>query len=115
MVSAEPWPCIDAPADYRLETVCLGAVTHVRFLDQDGLLAASGYAAETSEVFVYDRIETAADHQRKGLGSAVMSALSAAKRSPATVEILVATDDGRRLYKRFGWRVISAYSTATIP
>ena len=115
MVAAKPWPHIGAPTGYCLETVSSGAVTHVRVLDQGGLLAASGYAAETADVFVYDRIETAPGHGRKGLGSAVMSALSAAKRSPATVEILVATDDGRRLYKRFGWRVISAYSTATIP
>lgn len=81
----------------------------------DGSLAASGCAAETADVFIYDRIETAPDHRRKGLGMAVMSALRSARKSLAAPQLLVATEDGRSLYENLGWTVIAPFATATIP
>ncbi|TPG54004.1 GNAT family N-acetyltransferase [Sphingomonas glacialis] len=81
----------------------------------DGSLAASGYAVETDGVFAYDRIRTSADHLRRGLGHAVMTALHAERRSAASREILVATDQGRALYTSLGWTVQSAYASALSP
>ncbi len=99
---------------YTIETDRNGAVVAVRVRSGAGDLAASGYAAETPEAFIYDRIETAPEHRRQGVGNAVMAALRGAKRNRDTPELLVATQDGRALYLALGWRTVSAYSTASI-
>lgn len=99
---------------YRIETKCIGMVAEVRILSDSGALAASGYAAETPDVFIYDRIVTAPEHRRKGLGQTVMATLRAAKRRAATIELLVATEEGRALYSTLGWKTISAFSTASL-
>lgn len=103
------------PEGYRLELHQDGPVTQVRIMAGDDDLAACGTAAETAGAFVYDRIETASHHRRKGLGLAVMGALASARNSPATPQLLVATEDGRSLYERLGWTVISPFATAAIP
>lgn len=103
------------PAGYRMELHREGSVTLANIVAPNGDLAANGTAAETMDAFVYDRIETAMDHRRKGLGIAVMSALASAKKSSGSRQLLVATEDGRALYARLGWTVISPFATATIP
>lgn len=103
------------PDGYRMEVHQDGPVTGVRILAPNGDLAASGCAAETTDAFVYDRIETAPDHRRKGLGIVVMGVLGSARKSPTTPGILVATEDGRCLYARLGWKVIAPFAAATIP
>jgi hypothetical protein len=106
---------ISLPDGYTLELDQTGPVTRVHIVAQNGDLAASGSAAETVDAFVYDRIETASDHRRKGLGSVVMSALGSARKSSIAPNLLVATEDGRSLYARLGWTVIAPFATATIP
>lgn len=103
------------PEGYRIELHQTGPVTQVRIIAPQGDLAAIGTAAETAEVFVYDRIETALHHRRKGLGIAVMSALGAAKKSSTCTQLLVATEDGRGLYGTLGWTVLAPFAAATIP
>jgi hypothetical protein len=103
------------PDGYQIERDQTGPITHVRVTAPDTSLAASGYAAEAADVFVYDRIETSPGHQRKGLGAAVMFALGGARQSHAAPQLLVATEDGRKLYTALGWTVLSPYATATIP
>lgn len=102
------------PEGYDLDMARSGAALHARILTGDGDLAASGFAAETADAFVYDRIVTAPLHRRKGLGTAVILALGKAKRG-AVPELLVATPQGRALYESLGWRVVSPYATASIP
>jgi len=70
--------------------------------------------AETADVFIYDRIETAQDHRRKGLGVAVMIALGTARKSLVSPQLLVATGDGRKLYANLGWTVLAPFAAATI-
>jgi hypothetical protein len=103
------------PDGYRIEIHQTGSVIQVNVVAPNGDLAANGTAAETMDAFVYDRIETAWDHRRKGLGIAVMSALESARKSSVCRQLLVATEDGRSLYARLGWTVISPFATATIP
>ena len=67
------------------------------------------------DAFVFDRIETAPSHRRKGLGMAVMHALGSARRLASNPQLLVATEDGRALYARLGWTVITPVATAVIP
>lgn len=99
---------------YRIEVARTGMVIEARILSDAGALAASGYAAETEDAFIYDRIVTAPEHRRKGLGQAVMTALRTTKKQRTKPELLVATEEGRALYSTLGWRTISPYSTASI-
>jgi GNAT superfamily N-acetyltransferase len=102
------------PPGYEMEIYQINAVIAARVLTKDGALAASGYAAEAEGVFVYDRIVTEPPHRRRGLGSAVMQALGARRRSNDARQALVATEEGRGLYRTLGWAVRSPYTTAVI-
>jgi hypothetical protein len=103
------------PNGYRMELHQDGPVTRACVIAPDGDLAASGCAAETADAFIYDRIETAQDHRRKGLGVAVMVALGTARKSSVSPQLLVATGDGRNLYANLGWAVLAPFAAATIP
>ncbi|MCQ4164102.1 hypothetical protein [Tahibacter harae] len=103
------------PDGYRMDVAQAGPVVRACVVAPDGGLAASGCAAETAAVFIYDRIETSPDHRRKGLGAAVMAALGAARNSAATPQLLVATEDGRGLYANLGWMVLAPFAAAVIP
>jgi len=103
------------PDGYRMELHQTGPVTRASIIAPDGNPAASGCMAETADICIYDRIETAQDHRRKGLGAAVMIALGAARRFLASPQLLVATADGRSLYANLGWTVLAPLAAATIP
>ncbi len=103
------------PKGYRMELHQAGPVTRACVIAPDGDLAASGCAAEAADVFIYDRIETAPDHRRQGLGVAVMFALGTARKFPTSPQLLVATEDGRNLYANLGWAVLAPFAAATIP
>jgi GNAT superfamily N-acetyltransferase len=103
------------PAGYTLEVARTGAVTQVRIVADGGELAASAFAAETAEAFIYDRVVTAPGHRRRGLGRVLMAALRQAKQRPAAPELLVATEEGRALYQALGWRTLSIFSTGSLP
>ena len=92
-----------------------GPVITSRIYTSDGALAASGYAVETEQVFIYDRILTETDHRRLGLATAVMAILSSRRRSKASRQVLVATPQGRCLYEELGWEIYSPYTTASLP
>jgi hypothetical protein len=116
MLATAPTP--DAkplPNGYRMELHQAGPVIQACIIAPDGDLAASGCAAETTDVFIYDRIETAQDHRRKGLGLAVMTALGTARKSLVGPQLLVATEDGRNLYTNLGWTVLAPFAAASIP
>ncbi|WP_145960018.1 GNAT family N-acetyltransferase [Lysobacter enzymogenes] len=114
MTAATGTQALPAPDGYTVELYRAGPVARACVVAADGELAASGYAAETADVFVYDRIETAPSHRRKGLGAAVMSALGAARKSRANPQLLVASEDGRALYARLGWTVLAPFAAAVI-
>lgn len=110
-----PPPPAALPAGYRLQLDRGARGSRVAILAPDGALAASGTAAETAGVFVYDRIITEPDHRRRGLGRGVMAALRETRTDQNTTELLVATDDGRALYTTLNWTVLSTFATAEIP
>ncbi len=99
------------PAGYRLAVTAEGMATAARIFCEDGSIAASGGAVEHDGVFIFDAIATSVAHRRRGLGSALMAALGASQRNPASRRILVATEDGRALYLKLGWTVLSPYAT----
>jgi len=104
---------VTPPPSYSLDVRREHGVTEVRVLSESGELAASGYAAETEDIFIYDRIITNPAHQRRGLGRLVMETLRRAKVRAATPERLIATAEGRALYESLGWRTLSVFSTAS--
>lgn len=114
-LDGEPAPSHPLPPGYEVEAIRNGPVTRVEIRTNDGALAAGGYAAETPEAFVYDRIETDPDLRRRGLGRAVIAALGGCRRSAAARQLLIATVEGERLYSNVGWRRLSSYSTAHLP
>lgn len=103
------------PADYVRFVRRDGAIVSGEIRTARGELAASGFAAETADAFVYDRIETDPAHRRIGLGRAVMGLLSECREVRSLPQLLVATREGERLYSALGWRSLSPYSTAVIP
>lgn len=67
-------------------------------------IAARGRVALHGRFGVFDQIVTEEAHRRRGLGSLVMSLLSReAARLGAEEGVLVATEDGRKLYTALGW------------
>jgi GNAT superfamily N-acetyltransferase len=114
MVATDSWESREISAGYTIDVQRSDPVTQVRIRASDGELAASGFAAETPDAFVYDRIVTAPAHRRKGLGRAVMTTLRETRRNPDLPGLLVATEDGRALYRTLGWQTLSLYSTASV-
>ncbi|WP_238010458.1 GNAT family N-acetyltransferase [Dactylosporangium sp. AC04546] len=97
-----------APASgYRLE-LSGGAVVTATVRNLAGEVGARGTIAVSGADAVADRIETFPAHQRRGLGSALMGALaSAAVARGATRGLLVASEEGQRLYATLGWRGVA--------
>lgn len=101
-------------AGYSLQLTRYGPTVAARIVTAGGELAASGYAAESSGVFIYDLIRTAPAHRRRGLAAYLMQSLRTARQSSASRQILVATAEGRELYSMLGWQTLSPYTTAAL-
>jgi len=83
--------------------------------DEAGDVAASGKIALADGRATFDQIVTNERHRRRGLGRAVMNALSAAAVERGVTEgVLVATPVGRELYAALGWRFHAHLTTAVI-
>lgn len=102
------------PPDYELEVAQVGRLVTV-VATRRGETAARGMAAVSGEYAVIDQVVTEPDHQRRGLGTTVMRALTqAASRSDARTGVLVATEQGRQLYTRLGWTLVSPVTAARL-
>lgn len=98
-------PLFDPPAGYAVE-VTRDPVIEVRVL-ANGELAASGLMAVVGEDAVAHRIETSAEHRRRGLGSVVMGTLvREALKDGARTGLLFSSAEGVHLYRRLGWERI---------
>ncbi|MEV0460342.1 GNAT family N-acetyltransferase [Catellatospora methionotrophica] len=106
----------DVQAPYAMRVTTAGEVVVATVVDATGATAAAGHLAPEGEFGIVDRVETAPAHRRRGLGTVVMRALSDhAARNGMTTGLLVATDEGRRLYHSLGWRVRSEIAAAYVP
>ncbi|MFD1611653.1 GNAT family N-acetyltransferase [Sphingomonas tabacisoli] len=114
MMCEAAMPVRDTPGGYGLTIDEDGGVFRCNIRAVSGEHAASGYAVENAGAFVFDRIVTEPAHQRRGLGSAMMAALAARRRSSESRFVLVATVAGRALYESLGWLVVAPYATATL-
>ncbi|MGW3076224.1 MULTISPECIES: GNAT family N-acetyltransferase [unclassified Kitasatospora] len=92
------------PAGYTVTTWERGGVLRVLVRTEDGHLAARGQAGLAGPVAVPDRITTAPEHRRRGLGAVVMRTLQcAAYERGARTGVLVGTPEGQALYTALGW------------
>jgi ribosomal protein S18 acetylase RimI-like enzyme len=109
LMSTSLRPCaVELPTGYRLRTWSRGDVTRALVLDGDGAFAAhgqvAGAAASRTGHAVFDQIETAPAHRRRGLGRVVMHALAnEALAAGARTGVLGATVEGQGLYESLGW------------
>jgi GNAT superfamily N-acetyltransferase len=102
------------PPEYELEVTEVGSLVTV-VVSRRGETAARGMVAVSGEYAVIDQVVTEPDHQRRGLGTTVMRALSqAASRRGARTGVLVATANGLALYSRLGWALISPVTAARL-
>ncbi|GGW55632.1 hypothetical protein GCM10010503_35900 [Streptomyces lucensis JCM 4490] len=91
-------------APYEREVRTEGPVTSVSLRGPTGEVAARGAVAVVGADAIADRIETDAAHRRRGLGRAVMSTLAeTAVSQGARTGLLIASEEGRRLYSSLGW------------
>ncbi|MEW5355457.1 GNAT family N-acetyltransferase [Streptomyces sp. 16-176A] len=98
-------PQHEPAALYEREVRTEGPVTVVSLHAPSGEVAARGTIAVVGGDAIADRIETDSAHRRRGLGRAVMSALAeAAVSQGARTGLLIASQEGQRLYSALGWR-----------
>ncbi|WP_442913255.1 GNAT family N-acetyltransferase [Kribbella sp. CA-293567] len=110
-LAADPPTC---GLQYELEVSQAGSVLDV-VVTSRGKAAARGKAALAGDYAVIDQVVTEAAHQRRGLGTTVMRALTCtASRSGARTGVLVATADGLALYSRLGWALVSPVTAARL-
>ncbi len=103
------------PPGYALTTALEGAVLRAT-IATEGAPVASGGIILLGDTVLFDQVGTHEAHRRRGLGRAVMTALSnAALEQGAPNGLLSATEMGRALYEDIGWSVHSPYTSAVIP
>nr|WP_255671948.1 GNAT family N-acetyltransferase [Glycomyces amatae] len=101
------------PDDYRLTVETEGALTVARAFHRNGDLAASARLGRSGGFGVFDKVVTAPAHQRRGLGSTLMRALSGNARALGMEwGLLVGSDEGRALYEHLGWTYVSDFPGA---
>ncbi|MEV6598618.1 GNAT family N-acetyltransferase [Actinoplanes sp. NPDC051346] len=83
---------------------------------ESGEVGARGTMGLAGTDAIADRIETLPVHRRKGLASAIMSALArSAINEGADRGILIASEAGQRLYTALGWKPVAQVLIATTP
>ncbi|WP_066808361.1 GNAT family N-acetyltransferase [Sphingomonas asaccharolytica] len=104
------------PAEFELRIIREDSITFAHIFDAASEEAARGRIVTVDGLTVFDRIRTADQYQRRGLGSAIMRALAAeARQSGVADAMLCATPAGRELYTSLGWSLHSDYTTASLP
>ncbi|WP_433222940.1 GNAT family N-acetyltransferase [Dactylosporangium sp. CS-047395] len=97
-----PRPAV--PPTYRLVLESADARVSVAVFGSGDAWAARGHAGLAGRIAVADRILTGPDHRRRGLAAAVMGELAAAAvERGADQGILVASEEGQRVYGMLGW------------
>jgi GNAT superfamily N-acetyltransferase len=104
------------PEPYRLHIEPGQSSVYVEVRDPAGEPAARGAVGLAGTDAVIDRILTWPDHRRRGLANAVMSALADhALRCGAGFGLLIASEDGQRLYATLGWTAVADVLIAAAP
>jgi GNAT superfamily N-acetyltransferase len=96
----------EVPAPYVARIIDDGVALVGLVLDGDGDLVASARLAASGRYGVIDRVGTSPSHQRRGLGTLLMTMLgNRALDEGLATGLLSATAHGRTLYSALGWTV----------
>lgn len=97
------------PAGIDIEAA-QGVATAVAMMDD--VATASGQVAVTGSDAVFDRVGTEPPFRRRGLAGRIMSGLEHwAVTQGAETGLLMASNEGRALYKSLGWREVAPLVT----
>ncbi|MET7706400.1 GNAT family N-acetyltransferase [Micromonospora sp. NPDC005413] len=108
---AAPYRLLTQFDSHQGDPVVTATVRH-----ESGEVGARGMMGLTGTDAIVDRIETMPAHRRKGLASAIMGALArSAIEEGAEHGILIASEDGQRLYTTLGWQPVAQVLIATTP
>jgi GNAT superfamily N-acetyltransferase len=103
------------PAGYALAIAQDGPILSAT-ISADTVAVACGRIALLGDTILFDQVATDEAHRRRGLGRALMQALSnAGMERGAANGLLSATEMGRDLYETIGWIVHAPYVSAVIP
>lgn len=106
----------DLPNEYKLEFDNYNSTFVIRIVTLRGELASIGRVVLVDDIAVYDRISTENNHRRKGLATFLMKKLERIALSRNIFKnFLVATEEGKLLYRPLGWEVYSLYTSVVIP
>lgn len=117
MMCSEPmvFPNHHLDTEYKFEFDHYKSTFVVRIMTQNNEVVAIGRVVLVDDIAVYDRIITESNHRRKGLATITIKELEKIAHSKGiTKSILVATEDGKQLYKSLGWEVHSLYTSIVI-
>jgi len=107
-------PTNATPSGYALDVitdnhVLIGEAVTV----PDGIRAADARMAVTGRDAITDKVATEPAHRRRGLGATLMAALAErAVRSGADTGLLIAADEGRRLFEAMNWETVVPVTVA---
>ncbi|MEE1621344.1 GNAT family N-acetyltransferase [Zafaria sp. Z1313] len=103
-----------APEGFTIDAERDGKHAYVSIHDADDhdVVAASGHVSVVGDYAVFDRIITAPEFRRRGLGALVMRALVAIALEHAVDEgLLIASIEGQALYQYLGWTPLGTVVT----
>jgi GNAT superfamily N-acetyltransferase len=113
-LDSHPRPVLDPT--YKYEVQAQGPCVTVLIQDAAGELAARGQIGLAGGDAVPDRIETMPAFRRRGLGGAVMGLLAGEAISRgAHTGLLIASEDGQRMYSALGWEHVADVVIAQRP
>lgn len=96
------------PQGFEVQHLSFQGAVQLTVHAEGGQLADQGVVGRVGRTVVFDQVVTEPAFRRLGLGSFVMREL--ARRAfieGATEHLLIATEEGRALYERLGWTVLS--------
>lgn len=92
-----------------------GGTTQINIVDSTAQVIGTGHMSVIDGTAVFDRVTIDPAHRRRGLGRAMMVALTQAARSGGAQDgLLTATEAGRALYLQLGWFDRAPWTTAQI-
>lgn len=100
-------PVAAAPPGYTLDVRIEGGVIIGEAATAVGIRAADARMAVAGRDAIADRVATDVEHRRRGLATALMSTLvDRAQRRGADTGLLIASEEGRRLFEKLEWEVV---------
>ncbi|UMQ43646.1 GNAT family N-acetyltransferase [Chryseobacterium sp. Y16C] len=101
--------------DYNLKVQVLNSVFIAQILTNKNKIATEGRLILVDDLAIYDRIVTHEEYRGKGLATILMKELeNIAISNGIRKNFLVATQQGKFLYEKLGWKLYTLYTSIVI-